>query len=28
MGAALPVVKLDVPITVGAGQGVNWAEAR
>ena len=26
-GAAMPVVKLDVPITVDAGQGMNWAEA-
>ena len=26
-GAAMPVVKLDVPITVDAGQGLNWAEA-
>jgi len=25
--AALPVVKLDVPLTVDAGQGANWAEA-
>jgi DNA polymerase-1 len=26
-GAAMPVVKLDVPILVDAGQGMNWAEA-
>ena len=26
-GAALPVVKLDVPLTVDAGKGANWAEA-
>ena len=26
-GAAEPVVKLDVPLTVDAGQGANWAEA-
>ncbi|SFA86370.1 DNA polymerase I [Poseidonocella pacifica] len=26
-GAAEPVVKLDVPIIVDAGQGANWAEA-
>ena len=25
--AAMPIVKLDVPLTVDAGQGVNWAEA-
>ena len=25
--AALPVVKLDVPLIVDAGQGANWAEA-
>ncbi|MFK5996803.1 MAG: DNA polymerase I [Rhodobacterales bacterium] len=25
--AAMPVVKLDVPLTVDAGQGANWAEA-
>jgi len=26
-GAAQPLVKLDVPLTVDAGQGDNWAEA-
>jgi DNA polymerase-1 len=26
-GAAEPVVKLSVPITVDAGQGPNWAAA-
>ncbi len=26
-GAALPAVKLDVPLIVDAGQGANWAEA-
>ncbi|MBN7784370.1 DNA polymerase I [Ponticoccus gilvus] len=26
-GAAEPVVKLDVPLVVDAGQGANWAEA-
>ncbi|PCH98851.1 MAG: DNA polymerase I [Rhodobacteraceae bacterium] len=26
-GAAMPVVKLDVPLIVDAGQGVNWALA-
>jgi len=26
-GAAEPVIKLDVPLTVDAGQGKNWAEA-
>ncbi|MCM2562569.1 DNA polymerase I [Lutimaribacter sp. EGI FJ00015] len=26
-GAAEPAVKLDVPLTVDAGQGANWAEA-
>ena len=26
-GAAEPVIKLDVPLTVDAGQGANWAEA-
>ncbi len=26
-GAAEPVVKLDVPLIVDAGQGANWAEA-
>ena len=26
-GAAEPVIKLDVPLIVDAGQGVNWAEA-
>ncbi len=26
-GAAMPVVELDVPLTVDAGQGANWAEA-
>jgi len=26
-GAAMPVVKLDVPLIVDAGQGANWAEA-
>ena len=26
-GAALPVVKLDVPLIVDAGRGANWAEA-
>ena len=26
-GAADPVVKLDVPLTVDAGQGNNWAAA-
>jgi len=26
-GAAMPVVKLDVPLTVDAGTGANWAEA-
>ncbi|WP_112322322.1 DNA polymerase I [Oceanibium sediminis] len=26
-GAAEPAVKLDVPLTVEAGQGANWAEA-
>jgi len=26
-GAAMPVVKLDVPLTVDAGTGSNWAEA-
>ncbi|TQS71631.1 DNA polymerase I [Rhodobacteraceae bacterium] len=26
-GAAEPVVKLDVPLTVDAGQGASWAEA-
>ncbi|MCP5072448.1 MAG: DNA polymerase I [Rhodobacteraceae bacterium] len=26
-GAAMPAVQLDVPLTVDAGQGVNWAEA-
>jgi DNA polymerase-1 len=26
-GAALPAVKLDVPLVVDAGQGANWAEA-
>jgi DNA polymerase-1 len=25
--AADPVVKLDVPLIVDAGQGANWAEA-
>jgi DNA polymerase-1 len=25
--AARPVVHLDVPLTVDAGQGANWAEA-
>jgi len=25
--AAMPAVKLDVPLTVDAGQGANWAEA-
>ena len=25
--ASMPVVKLDVPLTVDAGQGANWAEA-
>jgi len=26
-GAAMPVIKLDVPLIVDAGQGMNWAEA-
>ncbi|MBS9715633.1 DNA polymerase I [Pseudohalocynthiibacter aestuariivivens] len=26
-GAAMPAVKLDVPLTVDAGRGANWAEA-
>ena len=26
-GAAEPVVKLDVPLVVDAGQGQSWAEA-
>jgi DNA polymerase I len=26
-GAAMPVIKLDVPLIVDAGQGANWAEA-
>ena len=26
-GAAMPAVKLDVPLIVDAGQGANWAEA-
>ncbi|WP_320176693.1 DNA polymerase I [Roseovarius pacificus] len=26
-GAALPAVKVDVPLVVDAGQGANWAEA-
>ncbi len=26
-GAAMPVVQLDVPLVVDAGQGLNWAEA-
>ncbi|MEL6510515.1 MAG: DNA polymerase I [Pseudomonadota bacterium] len=26
-GASMPVVKLDVPLIVDAGQGANWAEA-
>lgn len=26
-GAAMPALKLDVPMTVDAGQGANWAEA-
>ncbi|WP_026756944.1 DNA polymerase I [Sediminimonas qiaohouensis] len=26
-GACAPVLKLDVPLTVDAGQGMNWAEA-
>ncbi|MCB1367334.1 MAG: DNA polymerase I [Rhodobacteraceae bacterium] len=26
-GAAMPVVRLDVPLVVDAGQGANWAEA-
>ena len=26
-GAAMPAVKLAVPLTVDAGQGANWAEA-
>ncbi len=26
-GAAMPAVKLSVPLTVDAGQGANWAEA-
>ena len=26
-GAAHPAVHLDVPLTVDAGQGANWAEA-
>ena len=26
-GAADPVVKLDVPLVVDAGQGANWAAA-
>ncbi len=26
-GACAPVLKLDVPLTVDAGQGANWAEA-
>lgn len=26
-GASLPAVKLDVPMVVDAGQGLNWAEA-
>ena len=26
-GASLPVVKLDVPLTVDAGKGANWAQA-
>jgi len=26
-GAALPAVKFDVPLSVDAGQGANWAEA-
>ncbi len=26
-GAAMPIVKLDVPLIVEAGQGMNWAEA-
>ena len=26
-GAAMPAVQLDVPLTVDAGQGANWAEA-
>ncbi len=26
-GAAMPAVKLDVPLTVDAGQGANWAQA-
>ncbi len=26
-GAAMPAVKLNVPLTVDAGQGANWAEA-
>ena len=26
-GAAEPVVKLTVPLTVEAGQGANWAKA-
>ena len=26
-GAADPVVKLDVPLVVEAGQGMNWAAA-
>ncbi len=26
-GAAAPAVRLDVPLVVDAGQGMNWAEA-
>ena len=26
-GAAMPAVKIDVPLVVDAGQGANWAEA-
>jgi len=26
-GAADPAVRLDVPLIVDAGQGLNWAEA-
>ena len=25
--AAMPVVKIDVPLVVDAGRGANWAEA-
>ena len=26
-GAAMPAVKIDVPMVVDAGKGANWAEA-